>query len=147
MDLFSLGLIILEVAANIVLPDNGLSWQKLRSGDLSDAPKLSSSDPAVMVSQERSANSLIRDIAAPHRYLGQGGLDRAVKWMLSPDPSERPSCADILQIEEVVWVNRVRKAGAIIFEGDRGPEGSEDMYDSMEPMDAIEEEYEWRMEL
>ena len=34
-----------EIAANIVLPDNGLPWQKLRSGDLSDAPRLSNSDP------------------------------------------------------------------------------------------------------
>lgn len=41
-DIFSVGLIILEIAANIVLPDNGSPWRKLRSGDLSDAGKLSS---------------------------------------------------------------------------------------------------------
>ncbi|BGP25181.1 Fungal Wee1 protein [Rhodotorula toruloides] len=35
-DVFSLGLIILEAAANVVLPDNGLAWQKLRSNDFSD---------------------------------------------------------------------------------------------------------------
>ncbi|GAA5851080.1 hypothetical protein JCM9279_000313, partial [Rhodotorula babjevae] len=35
-DVFSLGLIILEAAANVVLPDNGPAWQKLRSNDLSD---------------------------------------------------------------------------------------------------------------
>ncbi|GAA5837877.1 hypothetical protein JCM11251_004686 [Rhodosporidiobolus azoricus] len=35
-DVFSLGLIILESAANVVLPDNGPSWQKLRSNDFSD---------------------------------------------------------------------------------------------------------------
>ncbi|ODV76878.1 kinase-like protein [Suhomyces tanzawaensis NRRL Y-17324] len=39
-DIFSLGLIILEIAANIILPDNGTPWRKLRSGDLSDAGKL-----------------------------------------------------------------------------------------------------------
>ncbi|KAG7823729.1 hypothetical protein KL909_003126 [Ogataea angusta] len=43
-DIFSCGLIMVEIAANIVLPDNGTSWQKLRSGDLTDAGKLSSSD-------------------------------------------------------------------------------------------------------
>ena len=32
----SLGLIILEAAANVVLPDNGPSWHKLRSNDFSD---------------------------------------------------------------------------------------------------------------
>lgn len=41
-DIFSVGLIILEIAANIILPDNGTPWRKLRSGDLSDAGKLSS---------------------------------------------------------------------------------------------------------
>lgn len=41
-DIFSVGLIILEIATNIVLPDNGTPWRKLRSGDLSDAGKLSS---------------------------------------------------------------------------------------------------------
>ncbi|QPG76418.1 hypothetical protein FOA43_003807 [Brettanomyces nanus] len=43
-DIFSCGLIMVEIAANIILPDNGTSWQKLRSGDLTDAGKLSSSD-------------------------------------------------------------------------------------------------------
>ncbi|KAI0463661.1 hypothetical protein LJB42_002665 [Komagataella kurtzmanii] len=43
-DIFSVGLIMVEIAANIILPDNGLSWHKLRSGDLSDAGKLSSTD-------------------------------------------------------------------------------------------------------
>lgn len=32
----SLGLVILEAAANVVLPDNGPAWQKLRSNDFSD---------------------------------------------------------------------------------------------------------------
>ncbi|ODV65145.1 kinase-like protein [Hyphopichia burtonii NRRL Y-1933] len=41
-DIFSVGLIILEIATNIILPENGTPWRKLRSGDLSDAGKLSS---------------------------------------------------------------------------------------------------------
>lgn len=43
-DIFSLGLMIVEIAANIVLPDNGNAWHKLRSGDLSDAGRLSSTE-------------------------------------------------------------------------------------------------------
>ncbi|GAA5876049.1 hypothetical protein JCM3774_004488 [Rhodotorula dairenensis] len=35
-DIFSLGLIALEAAANVVLPDNGPAWQKLRANDLTD---------------------------------------------------------------------------------------------------------------
>lgn len=43
-DIFSLGLMIVEIAANVVLPSNGNAWHKLRSGDLSDAGKLSSTE-------------------------------------------------------------------------------------------------------
>ena len=39
-DIFALGMILLEIAANCVLPDNGTSWQRLRSGDISDVPSL-----------------------------------------------------------------------------------------------------------
>ncbi|KAL9636743.1 MAG: hypothetical protein Q9164_002635 [Protoblastenia rupestris] len=39
-DVFALGLIMLEIAANVELPDNGASWQRLRSGDMSDVPSL-----------------------------------------------------------------------------------------------------------
>ncbi|KAF2173368.1 hypothetical protein M409DRAFT_15653 [Zasmidium cellare ATCC 36951] len=48
-DIFSLGMIMLEIAGNIVLPDNGTSWQRLRAGDLSDLPSLTwSSDSNLM---------------------------------------------------------------------------------------------------
>ncbi|KAI9048665.1 hypothetical protein LZ554_007496 [Drepanopeziza brunnea f. sp. 'monogermtubi'] len=39
-DIFALGLIILEIAGNVQLPDNGPTWARLRSGDMSDAPSL-----------------------------------------------------------------------------------------------------------
>jgi mitosis inhibitor protein kinase SWE1 len=35
-DVFSLGLIMLEAAGNVILPDNGEAWQKLRNDDFSD---------------------------------------------------------------------------------------------------------------
>ncbi|RUO96114.1 hypothetical protein BC936DRAFT_142605 [Jimgerdemannia flammicorona] len=34
-DVFSLGLILLEMVANVILPENGDEWQRLRAGDLS----------------------------------------------------------------------------------------------------------------
>jgi mitosis inhibitor protein kinase SWE1 len=40
-DVFALGLIMLEIAGNVQLPDNGPTWQRLRSGDMSDVPSLS----------------------------------------------------------------------------------------------------------
>jgi mitosis inhibitor protein kinase SWE1 len=40
-DVFALGLIMLEIAGNVQLPDNGATWHRLRSGDISDVPSLS----------------------------------------------------------------------------------------------------------
>ncbi|KAI9675141.1 MAG: hypothetical protein M1829_003501 [Trizodia sp. TS-e1964] len=39
-DVFSLGIILFEVAGNVMLPECGSSWQKLRAGDISDVPSL-----------------------------------------------------------------------------------------------------------
>ncbi|KAK0720687.1 hypothetical protein B0H67DRAFT_600112 [Lasiosphaeris hirsuta] len=52
-DIFALGLIILEMACNVFLPDNGPSWQALRSCDLSIVPSLTSSEASAVV---RDAN-------------------------------------------------------------------------------------------
>ena len=51
-DVFSLGLIMLEAAGNVILPDNGEAWQKLRNDDLGD------------VDLSMISNSLIRLIEA-----------------------------------------------------------------------------------
>ncbi|KAH6697604.1 mitosis inhibitor protein kinase SWE1 [Plectosphaerella plurivora] len=39
-DIFALGLIMIEMACNVVLPDNGPTWVALRSGDFSEVPSL-----------------------------------------------------------------------------------------------------------
>lgn len=49
-----MGLIILEIAGNVQLPDNGVSWQRLRNGDISDVPSLTFSS---------DASSLVRDLS------------------------------------------------------------------------------------
>ena len=132
-DVFSLGMTILETAANVCLPDNGLPWQKLRSGDLSDAPRLSSSDNEVAGEHGMDVDE--------GRSIGMGGkLDDMVRWMLSPNPIERPSCQDILDSKVVRWVDRRRHVGAVIFEGEFGPE--EDGV-----VDEKHDEEDWRMEL
>lgn len=55
-DIFSLGLIVFEIAGNVELPDNGVSWQKLRNGDLSDVPSLTFSSEASNVQRDASGN-------------------------------------------------------------------------------------------
>ena len=135
-DIFSLGMTILESAANVCLPDNGLPWQKLRSGDLSDAPRLSSSDVEVVGGEDGMEIDQVRP-----RGLENGKLDDVVRWMLSPNPLDRPSCRDILESEELRWVDLRRRAGAVIFEGDFGPDD-----DDTEGEKQMEEE-DWQMEL
>lgn len=79
-DIFSVGLIILEIAANIILPDNGSPWRKLRSGDLSDAGKLSSDNISdflqhqnfsSLTSYNSSESSLYHNLQQQHHNLQQ----------------------------------------------------------------------------
>ncbi|KAK0806736.1 mitosis inhibitor protein kinase swe1 [Friedmanniomyces endolithicus] len=51
-DIFALGMVMLEIAGNIVLPDNGTSWQRLRAGDLSDLPSLTWTSDSSLVRDE-----------------------------------------------------------------------------------------------
>jgi len=55
-DIFSLGLILLELAANVQLPPDGVSWQNLRHGDFSE---LSFDDTSDLLTQ------LIKDMTSP----------------------------------------------------------------------------------
>lgn len=62
-DIFALGLMMLEIAGNIVLPDNGTAWQKLRSGDLSDVSTslTYSLEHTSSIVRDLSGNALSRD--------------------------------------------------------------------------------------
>ena len=54
-DIFALGLIILEIACNVFLPDNGPTWQALRNGDMSTVPPLTLGESGAIV---RDANGV-----------------------------------------------------------------------------------------
>ncbi|KAL2196117.1 hypothetical protein P885DRAFT_38503 [Corynascus similis CBS 632.67] len=54
-DIFALGLIILEIACNVFLPDNGPTWQALRAGDLTTVPPLTCGEAGAVT---RDANGL-----------------------------------------------------------------------------------------
>ncbi|KAI1762864.1 kinase-like protein [Hypoxylon sp. FL1150] len=56
-DIFALGLIIMEIAANVKLPENGATWSALREGDFSDIPMLT--QDATLVT--RDANGMPLD--------------------------------------------------------------------------------------
>ncbi|KAJ1535530.1 hypothetical protein HK096_002413 [Nowakowskiella sp. JEL0078] len=69
-DIFSLGLMILEISQNIVLPENGINWQRLRVCDLSDFE---------------------------FKGLVLKPLGELIESMLQPEPKARPSASEILQ--------------------------------------------------
>ncbi|KAI9820447.1 MAG: hypothetical protein M1832_003780 [Thelocarpon impressellum] len=168
-DVFALGLIMLEIAGNVELPDNGPSWQKLRTGDMSDVPSLTSSSSS-NVSRDESGNPVSRDESSETFYASDSGednfgspsflrrrrngqhaevrshysgaprraellhppsfmtdsqneqaLDRVVRWMISPSPTDRPVVDQILDTVGVRWADGRRRAGATIFEGNWGP--------------------------
>ncbi|KAG9234807.1 kinase-like protein [Amylocarpus encephaloides] len=188
-DIFALGLILLEIAANVALPDNGPTWQRLRSGDMSDVPSLTFSDASgilrdatgipieesdatmdsygsddgletdfgspTMTCRKRgfvtSTKSLSHD---PGNLFGSGrrgelhqapdfminmyndqSLDNIVRWMLAPNPAERPTAQQILSSQGVLWVESRRRAGATVFEGNWGP-ADDVLADDAEMMDV-----------
>ena len=165
-DIFALGLIMLEIAGNVELPDNGVSWQKLRNGDMSDVPSLTWSSGTSGILRDASGNPVTREnsfeaqrdgdnedievidsdnhdaVAAqvqqkPPRYVRSGelvdppqfmidpsheqALERVVRWMISPEPADRPLPIDVLDTEGVRWAEARRRAGATVFEGNWGP--------------------------
>ena len=166
-DVFALGLIMLETAGNVELPDNGASWQKLRNGDMSDVPSLTWSSEASNIFRDASGNPLpgnasFDELDALDEYDAQGteatadakqedmtehrksvhmarsgelirppafmvdaandqALDNIVRWMISPNPGERPIAVQILQTVGVQWAESRRRAGATVFEGNWGP--------------------------
>ncbi|CCE93109.1 tyrosine protein kinase SWE1 TDEL_0F02980 [Torulaspora delbrueckii] len=142
-DIFSLGLVVVEIAANVVLPDNGNAWHKLRSGDLSDAGRLSANDihSESLFSDNSKVDTNLTEISDYHdrdtvnllkekseippwvpRFLIDGeSLERMVKWMIEPNYKKRPTANEILHTEECIYVEMTRQAGAIIQEDDFGP--------------------------
>ena len=158
-DVFALGLIMLEIAGNVELPDNGASWQKLRNGDMSDVPSLTFSSEASILrdatgnpmdddddldddhaqvvhageydivppSQAAKAGQMARrgELVSPPAFMtnptDEEALDNLVRWMISPDPDDRPRIGRVLQAAGVQWAENRRRAGATIFEGNWGP--------------------------
>ncbi|KAL0942497.1 protein kinase [Colletotrichum truncatum] len=171
-DIFSLGLITIEMAANVVLPDNGPTWVALRSGDLSEVPSLTFSATTTTSAQRDAAgvptmpsldDPLLAQTSAPSIGLSVGvaptrvnvvmddqaspfitrkrtelrsppdfmsdpfhpsSLDQIVRWMIRPEPSERPTIQQLLSTPAMTWVAERRRSAATVFEGVWGPSES-----------------------
>jgi mitosis inhibitor protein kinase SWE1 len=147
-DIFSLGLMTLETAANCSLPDNGESWVRLRSGDLSEVPSLTW-NPSSNVKRDSTGNPMGPSHSADFETVqeqDEGGLfgsskrselqgapdfmtdasnlsslDSIVRWMTAQDPWNRPLIDQVLQLEGLRWVSERRNAPATVYEGNWGP--------------------------
>ena len=74
-DVFALGLIMLEIAGNVMLPDNGASWQRLRTGDMTDVPSLTWSSDTSNVLRDSSGKPLSQDESIDDFYGSDSGDD------------------------------------------------------------------------
>ena len=74
-DVFALGLIMLEIAGNVMLPDNGASWQRLRTGDMTDVPSLTWSSETSKVLRDSSGKPLSQDESIDEFYGSDSGDD------------------------------------------------------------------------
>ncbi|KAN0064543.1 mitosis inhibitor protein kinase swe1 [Thecaphora frezii] len=93
-DIFSLGLILLEAAGNVQLPDNGEPWQKLRKDDFSDV-----------------------DLGCL-----SGTLLRMLSSLLSSDPARRPTIEEIVENPVMAVVRSRMASGLLASELDQLPE-------------------------
>ncbi|TGZ83709.1 kinase-like protein [Ascodesmis nigricans] len=66
VDIFALGLTLIEAATNQALPPNGPEWQKLREGDISVAPPLSTTGAGEFVHRDEDGNALGTEILGPN---------------------------------------------------------------------------------
>lgn len=94
-DVFALGLIVLEIAGNVMLPDNGASWQRLRMGDMSDVPSLTSSSDASSVLRDASGKPLSHTESFEDFYSSESGDDtfsspRPIRTGRGRRPKEAP---------------------------------------------------------
>lgn len=62
VDIFALGLTIIEAAGNETLPPNGPEWQSLREGDISVAPILSTSSSGEFVHRDEQGNPVATEM-------------------------------------------------------------------------------------
>jgi mitosis inhibitor protein kinase SWE1 len=92
-DIFSLGLIMLEIAANVKLPENGATWTALREGDFGEVPVLTQDASAIL----RDATGIPMDDSERNGGTGEtdNGATKPFRRAYALRGSSRPSGGDI----------------------------------------------------
>jgi mitosis inhibitor protein kinase SWE1 len=100
-DIFSLGLIVFEIAGNVELPDNGVSWQKLRNGDMSDVPSLTwSSETSIF--RDASGNPISEESSFEDLCASDLGVDDFGDDFLTSRQLNAPKPARLARSGELV---------------------------------------------
>ncbi|KAF2108619.1 hypothetical protein BDV96DRAFT_652560 [Lophiotrema nucula] len=147
-DVYALGTVMCEIAANIILPENGTSWQRLRSGDFTELPSLTwssesslnrdlhgepitepenvtNNDDPLRFIRIPSAARLPDGLIDPPSFMidpdNNDSMDKLVKWMMNQDPDHRPTIDQVYHSYGCQWVEQRRRAGATVYEGNWGP--------------------------
>lgn len=156
-DIFSLGMIIFEAIANVEIPGNGDDWHKLRSGDFSGVPSLAWTASCETNPYRSGLHSVEHDFDRTHDAadlfgshkrselleppafmedaLNTESLRSIVSWMMSNRSEDRPTAAQLLNLDSLQWVSQRRQAPATIFEGRWGPVESE-----VQPLEVVDTE-------
>ncbi|KAI8890524.1 kinase-like protein [Backusella circina FSU 941] len=87
-DIFSLGMILLELATGIVLPDEGESWENLRLGDFSEM------ESSLLLVPEEMSNM--------------------IKWLLTAESASRPNIDAVLESD--AFANRQVSDKGILYQ-------------------------------
>lgn len=147
-DVYALGIMILEIAANMELPSYGDGWQRLRHGNLANIPSLTFSSASTLSRDEEgdpispsknfgsddsnppSDDSQLSDMHTrrPHQAPqfmvepeDDWSLESVVIMMMQEFPENRPTIGQVYNFPGVQWVSQRRRAGATIYEGPFGP--------------------------
>ncbi|WRT68652.1 uncharacterized protein IL334_005631 [Kwoniella shivajii] len=116
-DIFSLGMVILESAVNVVLPSNGEGWIKLRNNDFSDLDehyRLRSTPTTYKNNQEAHNND--GDPTIPSI---SNEMILVIKGMMQADPSRRWTLNDIWNNKVVKKIMAKERGKALVEEGSR----------------------------
>lgn len=93
-DIYALGLIVLEIACNVFLPDNGPTWVALREGDMSVVPSLTGSESSALV-RDGTGMPIANDVSPLDDSLGcfefDGASSRGFPFEFSNTSTHNPS--------------------------------------------------------
>ncbi|WVR09388.1 hypothetical protein IAU60_006455 [Kwoniella sp. DSM 27419] len=115
-DVFSLGMVVLESAMNVVLPSNGEGWVKLRNDDYSDLSehyraRSRVTDPVVM--DQDDGVPVDRTIAVISDEL----ID-VIKRMMRSSPAERIRLDDVWGLDVIRRLTGMERGRALVEESD-----------------------------